>query len=93
MKVVKQGKRSSVSRFLRSKGDKDKITAWRNDLTRILQVFNVRSVCSIWVHCLLASFQTELIINTNVMVADIHRNVLAGQEGASGRNDSVGVTF
>ena len=47
MKVVKQGKRNSVSRFLRSKGDKDKIAVWRYDLIRILQVFNVRSPGSI----------------------------------------------
>ena len=41
-KVVKHGKRSSVSRFFRSKGDRDKIAVWRNDLIRILHVFNVR---------------------------------------------------
>jgi hypothetical protein len=37
--------------------------------------------------------QTELAINTNTMVADMHRNALAGKEGASsGKNDSVGAT-
>ena len=43
-------------------------------------------------------FQTELAINTNivvtdthVMVTDIHRNVLAGQGDASGQNHSVRV--
>ena len=92
MKVVKQGKRNSVSRFFRSKGDKDKIAVWRYDLIRILQVFNVRSAGSIGSHSL-TSMQTELIINTNMMVADMHRNALTGQEGASGRNDSVCVTY
>ena len=46
-KVVKYGKRSAVSRFTHSKGDKDKIAAWRCDLVRVLHVFNVRSVGSI----------------------------------------------
>ena len=32
-------------------------------------------------------------MNTNAMVADIHRNVLAGQESASGKNDSVSTTY
>ena len=35
------------------------------------------------------SLQTELIINTNVMVADMHRNALTGQENVSGRNGPV----
>ena len=43
-KVVKRGKRNPVSRFLGSKNDKDAIAAWRQDLNRILHIFNVRSV-------------------------------------------------
>ena len=46
---------------------------------------------------LMVSFQTELAINTNIvvtdthaMVADIHRNVLVGQEDSSDKNNSVG---
>ena len=45
-KVVKRGKRNGVIRFILSKDDKDKITAWKQDLVRILQVFNVRSIGS-----------------------------------------------
>ena len=41
---------------------------------------------------LTASFQTELAINTHTMVADIHRNVVTGEEGVSGQNRSVGAT-
>ena len=52
IKVVKQGKRNPVSRFFRSKGDKDKIAVWRYDLIRILQVFNVRLAVSIESHSL-----------------------------------------
>jgi hypothetical protein len=43
-KVFKRGKRHGVFRFILSKDDKDKITAWKQDLVRILQVFNVRSI-------------------------------------------------
>ena len=41
-KIVKQGKRHAVSRGLHSKRDKDAIAGWRQDLTRILQIFHVR---------------------------------------------------
>ena len=43
-RVVKKATRNPVSRFFRSKNDKDAIAAWRQDLNRILQIFNVRSV-------------------------------------------------
>ena len=43
-KMVKQGKRSAASRFLHTKSDKETIAAWKKDLTRVLQVFNVRSL-------------------------------------------------
>jgi hypothetical protein len=43
-KVVKQGKRNALSRFILAKGDKDKIAAWKQDLIRVLHVFNVRSL-------------------------------------------------
>ena len=32
------------------------------------------------------------VSNTQTMVADIHRNMLTGQNGASGKIDSVGAT-
>ena len=43
-KVVKQGKRNVVSRFILAKSDKEKIAAWKQDLIRVLHVFNVRSI-------------------------------------------------
>ena len=43
-KVDKQGKQNVVFRFLLAKGDKDKITAWKQELVRVLHVFNVRSI-------------------------------------------------
>ena len=47
-KVVKLGKRNAVSRVFHAKVDKDKIATWRNDLVRVLHVFNVRSVGFVW---------------------------------------------
>ena len=40
-KIIKMSKRSAVSRLLRAKNDKETITAWRQDLDRILHIFNV----------------------------------------------------
>jgi hypothetical protein len=45
-KVVKRDKRNAVFRFIFSRDDKDKVAAWKQDLVRILQVFNVRSIGS-----------------------------------------------
>jgi hypothetical protein len=98
-KVVKQGKRNALHRFVLSKTDKDKIAAWKQDFMRVLHVFNVRSMGFVG-HSFAnsaAPFQTELAIDTNItvtdtntMVADLHRNLLTEREGASGQNRSVG---
>jgi hypothetical protein len=45
-KVVKRGKRNHVSRLFHAKNDKEAIAAWRQDLNKILHIFNVRSVGS-----------------------------------------------
>ena len=44
MNVTKQGKRNVALRFILSKVDKDKISAWNQDLIRLLHIFNVRSL-------------------------------------------------
>lgn len=87
-KIVKQAKRDAASPLFRKKNDKDKITAWRQDLAKVLQVFNVCSISSVW-RSLTVFFQTELAINTHTMVADIHRNVLRSQEDAHSQYHSV----
>ena len=46
-RVAKQGNRSTLVRFILAKGDKDKIAGWKQDLVRVLQVFNVRNVRSV----------------------------------------------
>ena len=72
--IVKGGKRSAISRVFHAKDDQGTIAAWRLDLNRILHIFNVRSITSVW-PWLTARFQTELAINTNVVVSDVHRGV------------------
>ena len=41
-KATKHSGRNRASRFLHARSDKDKIAAWKLELDRILQVFNVR---------------------------------------------------
>jgi len=69
--IIKQGKRNVISRHVHAKNDKDKIAAWTSDLVRILQVFNVRSIVSLWLS-LTGHSQTELAINTHVIVSNTH---------------------
>jgi hypothetical protein len=100
-KVVKQGKRNALHRFILSKTDKDKIAAWKQDFMRVLHVFNVRAidyVCRSFANSA-TPFQTELAIDTNMtvtdtktMVEDMHRNMLTEREGASSQKRSVGTT-
>ena len=68
------------------------IAAWRQELYRILDVFNVSSVGSTR-HSITTFFQTELGINTHTLVADSHRNALAAQEVAIGQHQSVSAAF
>ena len=93
-KVIKQRGRSPASRLIHAKNDKEAITAWKLELSRILHVFNVRPVTSVWLLLTIQS-QTELtlnihvivsdvrhgVANTHTMVSDIHRNMLKCQEG------------
>jgi len=90
-RIIKQGKRNVVSRHLHAKYDKERIAAWRLDLVRILHVFNVRSIAPVW-HLLTLHSQTELVINTHVMVSEIHRTVVKGQEKSGGKDTSVSGT-
>ena len=90
-KVTEKGKRNVLSRVVYAKDDKEAIAGWKSDLNSILNVFNVCSTVFTW-PSLIVPFQTELAMNTHVMVLDIHRNVVAGQEGASGQHHSVGAS-
>ena len=94
-KVTEKCGRSRLSRLIHAKNDKDTIAAWTLDLGGILRVFNVSFVVPVQPLLLTVHSQTELIINTHVvvsdvhhgvvtthaMVSDIHRSILKGQEG------------
>ena len=43
--VKKRSERHRIIRFLHSGNDKDVIAGWNSDLSKLLQVFNVRSTC------------------------------------------------
>ena len=86
--VVKQRNHNAVSRLVRANGDKNALVGLRDGLDRALRIFNVCLAGSIW-HSLTASSQTELGLNTNVMVNELHRNALTGQGGARAQHPSV----
>ena len=73
-RVDEKNGRNVLSRAFDSYGDKVTITAWKEDFDEMLHIFNVRSVCSIR-HSLTAPFQTELAIDTNVIVTGTHQEV------------------
>ena len=72
--VTKQCGRNPLSRLIRAKTDKDKIAAWRAELNRILQIFNVRLATSLLAPLTIRS-QTELAIDTNVAVSNTNNIV------------------
>jgi len=47
-KVIEKSGRNLFVRLTHAKNDKEAITAWMSDLTRVLHVFNVRSASFIW---------------------------------------------
>jgi len=81
---MKKG-RNLISRLIHARNDKEIIFGWKLHLMRILQVFNVRSTDFVRLP-LTASFQTELALNTNAIVSDMHQNMLKGCGGANGQN-------
>ena len=60
--------------MFQARNDKDAIAAWKSDLGRILQVFNVRSVIFSR-PSLTVPFQTELALNTHVTVSEMRYDV------------------
>ena len=68
------GKRNAVSRLLHAKDDKEAIDAWREDLNKVLLIFNVSTLSSV-LDLLTAFFQTKLGINTRTLVGDMYRNM------------------
>jgi len=73
-RVDEKNDRNVFSRVLHAQSDKDTIAAWKDDLNRLLQIFNVRSVGSAS-PTLTAPFQTELAIDNNVVATETDRKV------------------
>ena len=73
-KIIKQNGRNPISRIFQASNDKDRITAWKLDLGRILQVFNVR-FCRFYSVVAHSSLQTELVMNIHVAVSDIRHDM------------------
>ena len=91
---MKEDRKSVFSRLVHAKGDKEMMAGWRSDLNRVLHVFNVCSASSIW-QLLTSLFQTELMINTHIMVSDTHKigsdihRTVTNREGPDGQHRSV----
>jgi len=90
-RIIGKRERGLLSRLAHAKNDKEIIAAWRLDLIRILQVFNVRSAGSVRLP-LIASFQTELTLSAHTMVSDMHQNMLKGSEDTGGKYQAVSGT-
>ena len=73
-KITEKGRRNWLSRVIHAKSDKDAVAAWKLDLNRILHIFNVRFITNLW-SSLTVHFQTQLAINTNVVISDVRRDV------------------
>ena len=82
MKITKRRKRNVVSRLLHANSDRETIAGWKSDLTKILLIFNVSSLISVWLS-LTVYPQTELAINTNVTVATTHTIVSDVRSGVA----------
>jgi hypothetical protein len=62
--------------FFHTKTDKGTISAWRQELDRILHVFNVRFIpLSPPLLIIRFHFQTEIAINTHAAVSDVRQDI------------------
>jgi len=68
------------------------IAAWKLDLNRILQVFNVSFAAVVWLS-LTGHSQTELTMVTHVIVSDIHHNMLNRQGGTDDQHQLVSSVY
>ena len=82
--MIKKRGRGPFSRLVHARDDKDTIAAWKSDLSRILQVFNVCPAVFTW-PSLTVPLQTELILSTHVTVSDIRHDVSKIREEIGGQ--------
>ena len=102
--AVEPDNRNLLSRIFNTKSDKDRVAAWRSDLDRILHIFEVRLTVYSLPALFTVHHQTELALHTHIavsdicedvanareLIADVHRAVVKGQEGAGISNQVVG---
>ena len=74
--IIKRCKRNVLSRQFRARDDEKAIAAWKLELDKIRQVFEVRSFTCTW-RLLTSSLQTELAAVTDTTLSDIHREASA----------------
>ena len=76
-KIIEKRGQNLLSRLANAKNDKETIATWKLDLNRILHIFNVSPVIVVWPLLTGTTHsQTELAINTHVIVSDVHRGVV-----------------
>lgn len=88
--VIKKIRRGTAPRLFHAKNDKEMIAGWKSDLNRTLHIFNVCFLGYVLLP-LTTPLQTQLALNTHMMVSDLH-NALPYQEGTS-KHHSVSVTI
>jgi hypothetical protein len=89
--VIKKGKQNVVSRLFHAKNDKETIASRKSDLNKILLVFNVSSVVVAWLP-LTVCYQTELALNTNTMVSDMHHIMVKSRGVFDSKDPPVSIT-
>jgi len=69
-KIVKRNQQNVATQLLHANNDRETIGTWRVDLNGVLHVFHVRFVTPVW-PLLIVYLQTELAMNTHVVVSDV----------------------
>ena len=92
-KAAVKGKRNAALRYILSEEDKAMIAGWKQDLNATLNLFNVRSLGSIW-HSLTTTFQAQVSTNNNSMLTKMFREMFSDDQGiANDPHQSVSAIF
>ena len=77
--IAERSKQNAFLRTVHAKNNSQTIADWKSDLDRVLLIFNVRTVVSLWLACVDAlvvySSQTELGLNTYAIASDVRDGV------------------
>ena len=77
-----------LTRAFYARSDKDVIAAWKQEFSKILQIFHVCLVSSVWPR-LTGFLQTELAVNTHVVVTSGRREVTDVHQEVTGMRQEV----